>query len=182
MQVHHDVTRRRLNRADIIINGLPAGIKVLRDPIIKIAAICNVMLSPSPSENQHCCYLSNGKAVLVKFNSVHLRDTIMINYHRKDQILLSDVVPEEVASRVFLNDNFNDAAGKLLFVCRKLREQKKILRYKLYSADRPKAIITFLNESVKLLDLQQCADMLDADCCAMPVTAYANVPEVMVNT
>lgn len=161
IQTHHDVTRRRLNRADIIINGLPSGINHLRDPIIKIGMICGVVLTQS--DIQHCCYLSNGKAVLVKLNSVYLRDSIMINYHRRGSILLSDILPEGVASRVFLNDNFNEATGKLLFVCRRLREQGKILKFKLFSADRPKAFVTYLDESVKLLDIQQCADMLDAD-------------------
>lgn len=161
LQVHHDVTRRRLNRTDIIINGLPAGIKDLYVPVIRIASICNTMLTQS--DIQHCCYLSNGKAVLVKLNSVFLRDSIMINYHKKDSILLSDVVPEGVASRVFLNDNLNDATGKLLFMCRRLREQNKIQKFKLFSADRPKAILTFLDGSVKSFDIQQCANMIDAD-------------------
>lgn len=161
LQVHHDVTRRRLNRADIIINGLPAGIKNLREPVMRIGSICNTLITHS--DIQHCCYLANGKAVLVKLNSVFLRDSIMINYHKKDSILLSEVVPEGVESRVFLNDNLNDATGKLLYVCRRLKEQSKIQKFKLFSADRPKAIITSLDGSVKILGIQQCANMLDAD-------------------
>lgn len=176
LQLHHDVTRRRLNRADIIINGLPAGIKNLRDPIIKIAAVCNTPLSYS--DIQHCCYLSNGKAVLVKLNSVFLRDLIMINYHKKESILLSEILPEGVASRVFLNDNLNDATSKLLFMCRRLREQNKIQKFKIFSADRPKVFLTFMNGSVKSFDIQQCANMLDDDDVAFSLDATTNGPDM----
>lgn len=159
LEVQNDILQRRLNRADIVINGLPDGILNLREPIVKIATLCNIELSPL--DIQHCCYFSNGKSVIVKFNSVYARDCIMANYHRKGALLLSDVLDVNVRSRVYLNDHLNRAASKLMYICRRLKKFSKIKKFKLINADRPRAQVEMLNGAVKVVDINDCAEWLD---------------------
>lgn len=90
---HNNVLERRLNRSNILIKGLNKGIKNLRKPVLKIASICNVSIQHT--DVQHCCYIGNGEVVLVKFNSIYLRDTIMANYFKIKSILLKDVIGED---------------------------------------------------------------------------------------
>ncbi|XP_061390345.1 uncharacterized protein LOC133325636 [Musca vetustissima] len=141
LQTHNDILQRRLNRADIVINGLPDGIRDLRQPITKIFAFCNVTVSSA--DIQHICYMSKGKSVLVKLNSVYLRDTIMANYHKSNQILLNDIVGGDVNSRVYLNDHLTQTSSKLLYLC---------------------LSVTLANGMLDELDMNQCAHLLDVSC------------------
>ncbi|KNC22684.1 hypothetical protein FF38_06728 [Lucilia cuprina] len=90
LETENNISQRRLNRADIVIKGLPRTLKNLRKPIVKIASLCNVQLYYS--DIQHCTYFEGGKSVLVKFNSVQIRDKIIINHRRNRNIILQDVI------------------------------------------------------------------------------------------
>lgn len=161
IEAENDISRRRLNRANIVINGLPRGILDLREPITKIAALCNVELRPS--DIQHCCYFNGGKSVLLKLNSVYTRDCIMVNFNKRSSLLLCDVVGGEVRSKVYLNDHLCRATSKLLFVCRKLKRQNKVKKFKLFNADRATVELEMTNGSRKVLNLTECAEMLDTN-------------------
>lgn len=161
LEIQNDILQRRLNRADIVINGLPDGVSDLREPIVKIASLCNIELSPL--DIQHCCYFANGKSVLVKFNSVYARDCIMANYHRRGPLLLREIFAVNVSSRIYLNDHLNRAASKLMFICRRLRKAQKVKKFKLINADRPRAVIELINGSSKVLNLNECVELLDED-------------------
>lgn len=160
----HSITQRRLNRADILINGLPKSITNLRQPVMKIAQLCNVSLNSW--DIQHCCYVYGGKAILVKLNSIHLRDTIMANYFRTS-IYLKDVLDCEVQSRIFLKDHLTPMAAHLVNICRKLRDRKVIYKYVLINGDVPKVRITFEDGNEIVQNVDQCQMMLDSN--AMPV-------------
>lgn len=159
-EIQSSVMQRRLNRADIIVNGLPRSIHHLREPIVNIAKLCKVDLNPA--DIQHCCYIFGGRAVLVKFNSVHLRDTIMANYFRSNRIALKDVINTEVSSRIFLNDHLTPAASKLVNTCRKMLRSSKINKYVLINGDVPKVRLTFANGSERVCDMEMC-ERMDAD-------------------
>lgn len=153
----NNTLRRRLNRADIVINGLPRGIVDLSVPIIKIGSLCGYSLNCS--DLQHCCYFAGGKSVLVKFNSVRTRDLIMASYHRRSGILLSDVINSEGTSRIFLNDHLTPNASKLVYECRMMKKVKKIVKYTLINGDTPKAKITFPDGANKILNLDECLSL-----------------------
>lgn len=155
------VTQRRLNRADILISGLPQSIHNLREPVIKIAQICKVDLHPA--DIQHCCYIYGGKTVLVKLNSVHARDAIMANYFRAHNILLKDVLNTEIQSRIYLKDHLTPAAANLINICRNLRDRKKIHKYVLINGDVPKVRVTFVNGAERVRTLEQCEIMLNSE-------------------
>lgn len=150
------IQQRRLNRADIVITGIPKGIKHLRDPVKKIASLCNVELDDR--DIQHATYFAQGKSVLVKFNSVYTRDLIMRNYIKSPNICLKDVVGGEANSKIYLNDHNTRASSNLLFVCRKLRKAGKITKYTLINTDIPTVRVTLHNNEVKNVNLQQCSD------------------------
>lgn len=71
-----------------------------------------------------CCMR---KAMLVKFNSVHLRDNLMEEYYKARMLKVCDVVSGDIDSRVYLNDIFSPAAVKLNQMCRSLLQSKIIL-------------------------------------------------------
>lgn len=159
LELHNDILQRRLNRADIVVSGLPDKIKDLRGLVIKIASLCRVNLDPR--DIQHCCYIFSGKSVLVKLNSVYARDLIMANYYKGSPLLLSSIIDEEVRSYVYLNDHLNVTASKLVYICKKLRGLKKIQQFKIINADRPRVEIKMPSGSIKILDLDKCVELLD---------------------
>ncbi|XP_073825146.1 uncharacterized protein [Musca autumnalis] len=161
-EIENDILTRRLNRSNVIINGLPDGIKMLREPVMKIASLCGIDIRPS--DINHCCYISKGKSILVKFNSVYLRDGLMASYQRRrNPLLLCEVTGVSVRSRVYLNDHHNRAASKLMYLCRKLWRCKKIRKFKLLSADNPKALVMLPDGKEDEFDVRRCADMLEND-------------------
>lgn len=177
LMAKNNVLERRLNRSDILINGLPNKMDNIRDYVIKIGQLVSVPVTMS--DINHCCYIRSRKCILVKFNSVHLRDTIMKNYFKSVPLLLKDIVGEElvggsavsggddngaidvVDARVYLKDNLCPASSKLQYLCRKLVTKKKIRKFYLLNMDIPKAKVFKYDGSVVYLDIQQCADMLD---------------------
>lgn len=161
-EMKYNILQRRLNRADIIIRGLPKRIRNLRDPILKIGSLCGVCLTYS--DLQHCTYFAGGNAVLVKFNSVQLRDFLMINYNKHRNLYLKDVVFTEDNNnqcKIVLNDHLTDAAKNLIAVCRRLKTDGKIARYKFMNYDVPKAKITMMDQSVKTYGYEECVNLSD---------------------
>lgn len=154
------IQQRRLNRADILINGLPQSIRNLREPVTKVAQLCNVQLHPC--DIQHCCYIYGGKTILVKFNSIHIRDKIMANYFRTS-IRLKDIVDCDVQSRIYLKDHLTPAAARLVNTCRKLRDRKKVHKYVLINGDVPMVRLTFQDGNEIDQNADQCQEMLDSD-------------------
>lgn len=159
LEIKNSILQRRLNRSDIIIKGLPKYIKNLRKPIIKIASLCNVCIYYS--DIQHCTYFNGGKSVIVKFNSVQIRDAIMINYRRNIKIKVKDIVGGNANSNVFLNDHLTPSAKELIAVCKNLKLAGKIKKYSYKNYDVPKAKIFLLDGSVKVLNFEECVSMLD---------------------
>lgn len=157
----NSITQRRLNRADILINGLPQSIVNLRDPVVKIAQFCKVTVNAG--DIQHCCYIYGGKTVLVKFNSIHLRDSIMANYFRSHNMRLKDVLDCDVQSRIYLKDHLTPAAALLVNICRTLRDRKKVHKYVLINGDVPRVRITFVDGAEIVQNIDQCRMMLSSD-------------------
>lgn len=158
LEMHNNILQRRLNRADIIVKGLPKHIKNIRVPVLKIASLCGLPISHDGI--QHCTYIHNGRSVLVKFNSVQHRDKLMMNFSKKRHLILKDIIGGDITSKVFLNDHLTPAAANLISTCRDLRMENKIIKYKFINTDVPKVRVTMLDNNVKILNLQQCSSML----------------------
>lgn len=156
----NSIVQRRLNRADILISGLPQSIINLREPVTRVAHLCNVELNPN--DIQHCCYIYGGKTILVKFNSIHTRDRIMANYFRTS-IRLKDVIDCDVQSRIYLKDHLTPAAARLVNTCRKLRDKKKVHKYVLINGDSPMVRLMFVDGNEIVQNADQCQAMLDGD-------------------
>ncbi|XP_037825488.1 uncharacterized protein LOC119613538 [Lucilia sericata] len=173
LETQASILQRRLNRANVVIWGLPKKIKDLRTPVRKIFSLCNV--SVSDTDLQHCTYFAGGKAVLVKFNSIQVRDIVMFNYNKARNIKLSDVIPSSVHSKIIINDHLTDAARKLISVCRRLRNEGKFVKYKFKNYDIPKASITMNDGSVKLLSYNQCIELFgDLNNCSLSPINISN--------
>lgn len=160
LEKKNNVLERRLNRANIVVNGLPRGRRDISKDFLTIASLCNVRINPT--DLQHCCYFRNGRSILVKLNSVLTRDLIMANYHRGNPIKVSDVIGGNLGSKVYLNDHLTPDAVALVNACRTLVTKKILIKYKLVNGDMPYVIATFSNGSENSLYLRECEQLIGA--------------------
>ncbi|XP_073827001.1 uncharacterized protein [Musca autumnalis] len=158
MEIQNGILQRRLNRSNIIINGLPTGLHNISEFVARIAAICNVCINPI--DLQHCCYFAGGKSILVKFNSVLLRDTIMANYRRGPPIKLNAVIGGNLQTHIYLDDHLTPASARLMYVCRMLRKQGKLEKFILVNGDEPGVNALFPNGNERFLKIDDCERLL----------------------
>ncbi|XP_073822343.1 uncharacterized protein [Musca autumnalis] len=136
LEKFNSVLQRRLNRANVVIRGLPDNIRDLRAQIINIAKVCGIQLDRR--DLMQCCYISDRRAVLVKFNSVQDRDALMRNFAKKGRILLKEVMENcLVESRIYINDHLIKSTSKLIYACRGLLRRKQIKKFRLINGDVP---------------------------------------------
>lgn len=159
LEAENNSLHRRINRSDIIINGLPYGLQCIPDCVVAIGAVYNVTLSKSDINNAF--YINKGKSVIVKFNSVFERDSIMRAYFKSRNLKLCDVIGGDITSRVFLNDHMTPATSKLNALCRRLIKEKKIKKYWLMHADVPKVRLTHPDDSVGMFSYEECLRLLE---------------------
>lgn len=153
-----NVYERRINRADILINGLPNKVEDCRKHMQKIGELVGVNLNPM--DINHCCFIKKRSCMLVKFNNVQLRDNLMKNYFKKQPLKLNQIIGGDIESRVYLNDNLSPASSKLQYLCRRLLKERKIHKFQLLNMDSPKAKITKPDGSVILIDTEESEKML----------------------
>lgn len=167
LRLENNLLHLKLNRSDIMVNGLPECLQDIISTVVDLASFYEIQIAPT--DITQACYISNKKAVLVRFNNVLVRDKIMKKYFEtmKTQPLKSSAfvidpnIPKTLLDkRVFLNDHFTPAAGKLNSLCRKLRQNRMILKFKLINAAKPVAKLTLLNNNIVEYDAQGCADLL----------------------
>lgn len=159
LELENDILHRRINRANIVLNGLPAALGDLTSAITSLCSFYGINVSNH--DIYHICYINNKKLVLVKFNSVSLRDRIMKEYFKTRSLKLCDIIGGQIGSRVYLNDHFSPVASKLNALCRKLKKQKIILKYKILNADRVKASLTLSEGKNVTYDIMECAALLN---------------------
>lgn len=159
LEVENNVLHKRINRADIVVSGLPDGLDDLIAPIVKIGSIFDVEISPL--NINHACYFNNRKAVLYKFNNVFLRDRIMKAYFKTKSIKICDVIGGEIDMRLYLNDHFSPASGKLRYICSRLLHKKVIMKYRILNTDIVKAKIVLVNGKEVVYTLSECTSLLN---------------------
>ncbi|KAI8116597.1 hypothetical protein CVS40_11346 [Lucilia cuprina] len=71
--------------------------------------------------------------LLVKFNSVHLRDSVMKEYYKTRTLKVCDVMGGDIDRQVYFNDHHSSAT-----ICRRLLRLKVITKYKILNADKVK--------------------------------------------
>lgn len=116
LKMENDILHRRLNRADIMVSGLPAGLENLSSTIISLCSFFDIDISSK--DIYHACYLNNKRLILVKFNNVSIRDQIMKEYFKSRSLKVFDVIGGDINTRVYLNDHFSPAASNLNLLCR----------------------------------------------------------------
>lgn len=167
LEVENNVLYKKFNRADIVVGGLPKGLRNIPDTIIQLGSFYKIPVTLQ--DINYACYINNGKAILVKFNSVFLRDAIMKEYFnlmRTQPLLASNLVVDPMIpavalnGRVFLNDHFSPAASKLNAQCRKLLQDKIISKFRVINAAKPVAKLTMPGGEVVESDALGCADLL----------------------
>lgn len=137
-----------------ILNGHSSGLHNISDFLIKIAAICNVDINQI--DTQHCCNFAGGKSILVKLNSVLLRDSIMANYRRGPPIKLNAVIGGNLQTNVYIDDHLTPASARLMYVCRQLRNQRKITKFILVNGDEPGVNVLLPDGNERFLRIDDC--------------------------
>lgn len=191
LEIENNMLHRKFNRADFIINGLPNNLIDLSSVIFDLGSFYKIPIVVR--DINHVCYINSKRSVLVKLNSVSLRDAIMREYFKtlkSRPLLISDLVPiNDVArqddhmaptqenqndithqndkrdtlrinKRVFLNDHYPPAAGKLNALCKKLLKDKIIIKFTVVNADKPFAKLTMSDGKVRERDAAECASLL----------------------
>lgn len=158
LEVENNSLHRRINRCDIVINGLPDGLDNLLNCVIAIGTFCNISISNA--DVNHFFYVNQGRSVIVKFNSVHVRDAIMKEYFRTKSLKLRHVIGGEITSRVYLNDHLSPASSRLNTLCRRLIKQKKVLKFVMLHSDKPMVRLTLLNGEEATSTYDECLKLL----------------------
>lgn len=162
LEVENNVLHRRLNRADIVVSGLPAGLNNLISPVVALGSFYKIAVTSQ--DVNHVCYMNNRRQILVKFNSVFLRDSIMKEYFKTRALKVGDIIEgdgNDIDNRVYLNDHFSPAAAQLNVVCRKLLRQRIVTKFTILNADRLKAKLTLPNGNVVIYDSVECTSLLN---------------------
>lgn len=158
MEIESNAVHRKLNPADIVVNGLPEGLGNLDDCVIAIGKFYDIPVSKGDVHNVF--YINRGKSVVVKFNSVPVRDSIMRKYFKNKSLCLKDVMECNVTSRVYLNDHMTPANSKLNALCKRLLKEKKISKYWLVHSDKPMVKLTHLDGSVVNVGYKDCIKLI----------------------
>lgn len=162
LEAENNALHRRLNRADFLIGGLPEGLEDLVPPVIAVGTVFNIVVTKQ--DIFHVCYVHKRKQILVKLNSVALRDNIMREYFKSRTLRVCDVMSgpgSDITNRVYLNDHYTPAAGYLNSVCMKLRRMNRITKFKMLNGDKAKVKVMFPDGKETVLDVNECASLLN---------------------
>lgn len=156
LEKSQNVLMRRLNRSDIIVTGLPRASPNIISSILKIAKLYDIPLNEN--DINQCISIKNRKEVLIKFNSIHARDSIMKKYYATRSLKLKDVLDEQqdgadIEERIYLSDHLTPMASKLCFICRKLKKNNRITDFKFYNGDVPRAVLKQIDGIEMTLDI-----------------------------
>ena len=152
---------RRLNRCNVRIVGLPAGINNLQEIAIKLCQCFGITVQAS--DIAFAQYTYNSRSVIVKFGDVHIRDKLMKSFFEKCNLKLNDVLLNGVQSRVFINDHLTPDAAKLQNFCKKLLKAKKIKKFRILNSDTCKCKVNIDNVDKEFTDIDLYKEFSDAD-------------------
>lgn len=157
LELQNHVLQHRLNRSDIVITGLSDKLADLNAIVKGLGAYLKVEIIPADISN--VMYIRNRRAILVKFVEVSKRDKLMSAYYKSKSLKVSDVIDVIDDKRVYMNDNYSTLANKLLKLCWKLKNDKKINGYSIINREVLKTKIIMLNGEVKIANIQECTDL-----------------------
>ena len=106
--------------------------------------------------------MNGNKLLLIKFNNVGIRDSLMKEYFKTRSLKVKDVLDGEIESRVYLNDHYSPAASNLNFLCRKMLRLNIISKFKIFNSDKLKSKLTLCDGKEVVCDMAECAALLDA--------------------
>lgn len=154
LEADNNYLRKQMNRADIIITGLPSTTANthLYFVVIDLAKVLGVEIELS--HINFCTWIGKKSGVLVKFNNVLIRDLILKSYRINYDLTLKQIMPtEKEDSRVYLNDHHTPIVSKFRYYCRKL-VGKKIRKFEMVNWDIPCAKFYFLDGKHEEGDLE----------------------------
>lgn len=158
-EADNNVIYHRANRTDVVINGLPTAIPDLEKVVVDLCSFFGISIVAN--DIQHVCFMNKSKSILVKFKRVRIRDNLMAEYHKTRSLKLSDILDADVHSRVYLNDHFAPMAAKMNYICKQMLMRKKIKKYKIYNADKPKVTIYYEDGSSTSKNFYECEKLLE---------------------
>lgn len=184
LEDQNEVLHKRLNQADMIVNGFPRNYVNMKAEVLKICDKLNVDIDAA--EISLCSFINNGHSVLVKFKSIDSKLSVMANYYKflkTNSLKLGDFVEIEtngIDKRIYLNDHLSPKAEQLAFLCRSLRRAKRIKKFKLLSSDVPRVKIVHNNDSTGVYDLVELSSTFEV-INLLPRMNHHNVPPEQVS-
>lgn len=155
LEKENNYLHKQMNRSDKIIRGIPE-FGISNESIISV--VINIgkkyINSLDDRDIQFCTFINKRRAVLLKLNNINKRDSIMMQYRaelkNKDSTYLkiSDIMETDINSRIYLDDNYTPLESKLRYVCRDLKRNNVINRYKIMFK-KDYQVIVFLKDGIE---------------------------------
>ncbi|KAI8115876.1 hypothetical protein FF38_11948 [Lucilia cuprina] len=157
LEKSQNLLMKRFNRPDIIVSGLPAASPNLK---IMILSLAKVYAIPFSENDIQYTPIKNNSEVLIKFNSISTRDSLMKKYYSTRNLMLKDLLQQgeneegaDLEERVYLNDHLTLMANKLCYLCRRLKRNKQISGFRFRNGDVLRAVIKTNDGSEETLDI-----------------------------
>uniref|UniRef100_A0A1A9UEF2 Uncharacterized protein n=1 Tax=Glossina austeni TaxID=7395 RepID=A0A1A9UEF2_GLOAU len=90
----------------------------------------------------HCTSINKKNEILVKLNSVAVKDLLWRNYLATCMVILSDIIGGEIRSRIYINEHLPPLCRKLNSLCKRIKKNGKINKFTTFNKDLPKASVT----------------------------------------
>lgn len=156
LEDQYEVLQKRFNKLDIIVNGLPRDKIDIKKTVFTIFKSINVITTENDINT--CCYINNRNSVLVKFNFLSKKDEVMRNYFKIQNLFEDDIFKNGSKKRIFLNDHLTEKGAKLCRLCRSLRKNNIISKYRILNSDLPRVKIHFNDTTEKIFEYEECFD------------------------
>lgn len=163
LELQNHCLQHRLNRADIIVSGLPGDLEKLNDVAVNICSLLKVDIAPNLIDS--ALYIRKRRSILVKFKNIVQRDEVMRVYYKSKSIKVSDVIGGSDGSRVYLNDNYSTLANKIWKICIKLKRENKITGFSLINREILTVKFIMPNNVSKILNFRECVEFFKSNQC-----------------
>uniref|UniRef100_A0A1A9VE95 Uncharacterized protein n=1 Tax=Glossina austeni TaxID=7395 RepID=A0A1A9VE95_GLOAU len=118
---------RMVNRSNLIVIALPEGLNDIPETVINIAELYSVTIALH--DISFAGYMKNNKTIVVKLNSIGMRDVLIDKYFKNIRVrplFVANCVDDPIFTqelRIYPNDHLCSTAGELNKTCANIRKR-----------------------------------------------------------